>query len=144
MKKKLLFLTVFIILIAGLSYYYKYEVFTIPPKNQNTSTQYTITIPSDRFPETAAHVKAAIEHGETPVCTIDRKGAEENRKESLKGIPTKKGYDRDEFPMALCIEGGTGADIAYVTSSDNRGSGSWVGNQLENYPDGTRVMIMVK
>lgn len=43
-----------------------------------------------------------------------------------------------------CAEGGTGADIAYVTPSDNRGAGSWVGNQLENYPDGTRVLIMVK
>lgn len=144
MKKKILFLTAFILLVAGLSYYYKYEVFTITSKNQSTSTQYTIIIPSDRFPETAAHVKAAIEHGETPVCTIDRKGAEQNRKESLKGIPTKPNKDRDEFPMAMCAEGGTGADIAYVTPSDNRGAGSWVGNQLENYPDGTRVMIMVK
>ncbi len=144
MKKKLLYLVIFILLVVGLAYYYKYEVFTIPSKTTNTSTQFTIIIPSDRFPETAAHIKEALEHGETPVCTIDRKGADENRKESLKGIPTKPNKDRDEFPMAMCSEGGYGADVAYVTSSDNRGAGSWVGNQLENYPDGTKVMIMVK
>ncbi|MDQ0896323.1 MULTISPECIES: NucA/NucB deoxyribonuclease domain-containing protein [unclassified Paenibacillus] len=146
MKKKILYLSLIMFLIIGVSYLYKIGL--LPQEsystNQDASTQYTIIIPSDRFPETAAHVKAAIEHGETPVCTIDRKGAEENRKESLKGIPTKPNKDRDEFPMAMCAEGGAGADIAYVTPSDNRGAGSWVGNQLENYPDGTKVMIMVK
>lgn len=144
MKRIYYFLVVFILLAVGIAYYFKYEVFTIPSKNQDATTQYTVIIPSERFPETAAHVKAAIEHGETPVCTIDRKGAEENRKESLKGIPTKPNKDRDEFPMAMCAEGGTGADIAYVTPSDNRGAGSWVGNQLEKYPDGTKVLIIVK
>lgn len=105
---------------------------------------YTLVVPSDRFPETAAHIKAAEEHGKTSVCTIDCKGAEENRKKSLKGVPTKLNKDRDEFPMAMCAEGGAGADIAYISPSDNRGAGSWIGNQLENYPNGTRVMIIVK
>lgn len=38
---------------------------------------------------------------------------------------------------------GEGADVAYVKSSDNRGSGSWVGNQLEAYTDGTRVLFVI-
>ncbi|MDR6884006.1 hypothetical protein J2X61_005804 [Bacillus sp. 3255] len=62
----------------------------------------------------------------------------------MKGVPTKKGYDRDEWPMAMCAEGGAGADIQYVAPSDNRGAGSWISNQLEKYPDGTRVEIMVR
>jgi hypothetical protein len=45
--------------------------------------------------------------------------------------------------MAMCAEGGSGADIAYVTSSDNRGSGSWVGNHLEDYANGTRVLFVI-
>lgn len=102
-----------------------------------------LNFPADKYPETAAHIQSAIKNGETPICTIDRDGAEDNRKESLAGIPTKEGFDRDEFPMAMCAEGGEGADIAYVESSDNRGSGSWVGNQLEDYQDGTRVLIVV-
>ena len=102
-----------------------------------------LKFPADRYPGTAAHIQAAISSGESAVCTIDRDGADRNRQESLAGIPTKEGYDRDEWPMAMCEEGGEGADVAYVPFSDNRGSGSWVGNQLEDYPDGTRVLFVI-
>jgi hypothetical protein len=53
----------------------------------------------------------ALKKGTSAVCTIDKEGADKNREESLKNIPTKRGYDRDEFPMAICEEGGAGADI---------------------------------
>lgn len=111
----------------------------------STGKSYDVVLnfPANRYPETATHIQNAIDKGETPICTIDRDGADENRSQSLKGIPTKEGFDRDEFPMAMCAEGGDGADIAYVESSDNRGSGSWVGNQLEQYPDGTRVLFVI-
>jgi hypothetical protein len=104
---------------------------------------YTLTFPSSRYPETASHIRDAIADGHSAVCTIDRSGADERREESLKGVPTKSGYDRDEWPMAMCLEGGEGADIRYITPSDNRGAGSWVGNQLTKYPDGTRVKFIV-
>lgn len=103
-----------------------------------------IYLPSDKYPKTAEHILKAIEKGETNICTIDRKGATENRRESLKGIPTKKGYDRDEFPMAMCEEGGYGADVEYVPLSDNRGSGSYISNQVEHLKDGSKFMIDVK
>lgn len=99
--------------------------------------------PASKYPETAAHIESAISKGESSICTIDRDGAEENREESLEGIATKSGYDRDEWPMAMCAEGGAGADIAYIDPSDNRGAGSWVGNQLESYSDGTRVLFVI-
>ena len=102
-----------------------------------------LVFPSDRYPETAYHIKEAIESDQSPICTIDREGAEENRKQSLLDVPTKKGYDRDEWPMAMCQEGGTNADIAYISPADNRGAGSWVGNQLEAYPDGTRIQFVM-
>lgn len=98
--------------------------------------------PMDRYPETGDHVRDAIAAGHSDVCTIERDGAEERREESLAGIPTKTGYDRDEWPMAMCEEGGAGASVRYVTPSDNRGAGAWVGNQLEDYPDGTRVLFI--
>ncbi len=102
-----------------------------------------LNFPADKYPKTAAHIKSAIAKGKSTICTIDRDGADDNRDESLAGIATKDGYDRDEFPMAMCAEGGKGADVAYVESSDNRGSGSWVGNQLEKYQDGTRVLFVI-
>jgi hypothetical protein len=117
---------------------------SIQSTNDGSEGAIVLEFPSDRYPKTAEHIKEAIEHGETDICTIDRDGATENRKESLKGIPTKKGYDRDEFPMAMCAEGGTGADVEYVPYSDNRGSGSWVGNHFSEYPDGTKIRIVVK
>ncbi|WP_046213082.1 NucA/NucB deoxyribonuclease domain-containing protein [Paenibacillus wulumuqiensis] len=112
--------------------------------DQNEQADYTLVFPKNRYPKTGDHIKDAIAAGESAICTIDRKGAKENRRESLKGIETRKGYDRDEWPMAMCKEGGAGADIRYVTPSDNRGAGSWISNQLDNYPDGTRVLIEVK
>jgi hypothetical protein len=115
-----------------------------PKKELDKKYDYQLIFPTSKYPKTAAHIIAAIKNGETPVCTIDRTGADDNRKESLRGIATKKGYDRDEFPMAMCAEGGKGANIAYVPYADNRGSGSWVGNQLEEYPNGTRILFIVK
>lgn len=46
--------------------------------------------------------------------------------------------------MAMCAKGGTGADIKYIKPSDNRGARSWISNQLEDFPDGTKVEIVVK
>jgi len=114
-----------------------------PRNGTSSAADVTLQFPSDRYPETAKHIKAAILADHSPICTIDRAGAEENRKASLQGVPAKKGMDRDEWPMAMCAEGGASADIAYVSPKDNRGAGSWVGNQLEDYPDGTRVAFIV-
>ena len=77
------------------------------------------------------------------VALIDRDGAAERRKDSLKDVPSKSGYDRDEWPMAMCEEGGTGASVEYISPSDNRGAGSWVGNQVSDYPDGTKVLFKI-
>lgn len=96
-----------------------------------------MAFPSDRYPETAKHIKDAINEGHSEVCTIDRDGAEERREQSLKDVPSKKGYDRDEWPMAMCKEGGEGASVEYISPADNRGAGSWVGHRLTDYPDGT-------
>ncbi|GGA58956.1 hypothetical protein GCM10007416_35150 [Kroppenstedtia guangzhouensis] len=102
-----------------------------------------LEFPADRYPETAAHIQGAIKKGHSEVCTIDRDGADQNREESLQGIPTKEGYDRDEWPMAFCSEGGKGAHIAYIDPADNRGAGSWVSHQTRDYPDGTRIKFVV-
>lgn len=105
---------------------------------------YILEFPSDRYPETALHIYGAIEQGYSDVCTINRAGAEENRKESLRGIDTREGFDRDEWPMAMCEEGGKGASVAYISASDNRGAGSWVGNELSQYENGERILFIVE
>ncbi|OUQ86136.1 DNA-entry nuclease [Brevibacillus brevis] len=140
-QKKILMLIV--VLLIGAAYYFG----LVPKENKpvnNGNVDHTLVFPSDRYPQTAKHIKEAIASGKSAVCTIDRSGADGNREKSLKGIPTKKGYDRDEWPMAMCAEGGTGAHIEYISPSDNRGAGSWISNQLEDFPDGTKVEILVK
>lgn len=142
--KKLIPSLIFIALLVFAAYYFEERnpADQTPPTSGGEVVQ--IDFPEDRYPETAKHIKDAIKSGESAICTINREDADENRKESLKDVPTKKGYDRDEWPMAMCAEGGAGADIEYITPADNRGAGSWVGNQLEGYADGTRVEFMFK
>ncbi|MEB9904086.1 MULTISPECIES: DNA-entry nuclease [Bacillus] len=117
---------------------------------EETSTKKTnaydqvLEFPKERYPETGKHITDAIKEGYSEVCTIDRGGAADRRKLSLAPYPSKKGYDRDEWPMAMCKEGGKGAHIEYISPADNRGAGSWVGNKLDKYPDGTRVKFDVK
>ncbi|GGA47725.1 hypothetical protein GCM10007416_21100 [Kroppenstedtia guangzhouensis] len=103
-----------------------------------------LEFPAERYPETAAHIQDAIKKGHSDICTIDRDRAEENREKSLKGIPTKEGFDRDEWPMAFCREGGKGAHVSYIDPSDNRGAGAWVSREVNGYKDGTRVKFVVK
>lgn len=141
MQKKIILFLVAILFAIG-SYFF--EENRQQAQTSSTEADYVLEFPSGKYPQTANHIRSAIAKGMSAVCTIDRKGADENREQSLKGVPTKPRYDRDEWPMAMCKEGGKGADIAYISPSDNRGAGSWIANQVEDYPDGTRVKIVVK
>ncbi|HDR7796583.1 DNA-entry nuclease [Bacillus tropicus] len=123
-----------------------YEVLVPEETNTKKTNAYdqVLEFPKERYPETGKHITDAIKEGHSEVCTIDRGGAADRRKLSLAPYPSKKGYDRDEWPMAMCKEGGKGAHIEYISPADNRGAGSWVGNKLDKYPDGTRVKFDVK
>lgn len=143
-KKKTSPLVLFIAIAIAFCTYFFGEIEPALQVHPPGDADVVLEFPSQRFPETAAHIQSAVEKGHSAVCTIDREGADQNRDESLRGIPTKRGFDRDEWPMAMCAEGGQGADIVYMSPSDNRGAGSWVSNQLEDYPNGTRVQFIVK
>ncbi|WP_318840714.1 NucA/NucB deoxyribonuclease domain-containing protein [Paenibacillus sp. BJ-4] len=145
MKKKMLSFITVVLLAAGVYWFKGADLLTkTPEENPSSSAQVTLHFPTDRYPETAQHIKEAIQTGKSSVCTIDREGAEQNRKQSLAGVPTRKGYDRDEWPMAMCSEGGQGANVKYIAPKDNRGAGSWVSHQLDEYEDGTRVRFVVR
>lgn len=62
----------------------------LPQPAPGQSEAVKLEFPAQRFPETAKHIREAIRKGHPAVCTIDRKEAEQNRKESLKGVPVKK------------------------------------------------------
>ena len=107
-------------------------------------SNYTVVIiDSQKYPESAEHIKAAVREGHPAMLTLNRSGADENRRQSLAGIPARSYADRDEYPPASFSEGGHGAHVAYIDSSDNRGSGSSFRWQLSGVPDGTRVRFRV-
>lgn len=107
-------------------------------------SNYTVVIiDSQKYPESAEHIKAAVKEGHPAMLTLNRSVADENRRQSLAGIPEKSYADRDEYPPASFSEGGQGAHVAYIDSSDNRGSGSSFRWQLSGVPDGTRVRFRV-
>ena len=111
----------------------------------------TLKLDKDQYKEAFGHIDDYINGnitGKNPdgnnVFTIDRDGARQNRNDSLAGVPTKPGFDRDEFPMAMFREGGEGASVRYIDPSDNRGAGSSISRALAGYDDGTRVRIVVE
>lgn len=95
-----------------------------------------------RWPETTDHINfARTVKGKPSILTIDRPGKVQRSDEALAGWPIKAGYDRDEYPPAVALEGGRGADIRYVTPSDNSGAGASMGNQLRPEPNGAKFCI---
>jgi len=128
---------------TGMSVVWDGTTQTIHLDKSSESYDAVLEFPANQYPHVAAHIASAILAGESSVCTIDRSGAEQRREVSLAGIPTREGFDRDEWPMAMCKEGGAGASVVYINSSENRGAGSWVGNAVEKYPDGTKVKFVV-
>jgi len=102
-----------------------------------------VRLDDDRYPLTTDHILDAIRMGERRVLHIDRAHADQHRREATRGIPTKPGNDRDEYPPAVSREGGRGADVRYVPSSDNRGAGASLGSQLRGYCDGQRFQFSI-
>jgi RHS repeat-associated protein len=108
-----------------------------------------IRISRSKWPQSAKHIEEAQKNGQPSILTIERGGAKANRRASLKGVKTKAGCDRDEYPPAMFSEGGEGASVKLINSSDNRGSGSYFGSFLRytnkggRWEDGTRVWFHV-
>ncbi len=106
-----------------------------------------------RYPNIRRHALAAIARGWPRVMVLNRRGTDGRRDRLLRGIPTRSGFDRDEYPAAVgrgrrngAAHGlirGTGpigwrADVRYVPSGENRSHGSSLGSKLRRFCDGTR------
>ena len=112
-------------------------------KSKSKDYDYTLKLDLKEYPQAFGHIKDAIANGLPSIVTINRKGIKQNRRNSLKGIKTKPKLDRDEWPMAMFKEGGTGASVRHIDQSDNRGAGSKIGKILSNLPDGTKIKVEV-
>jgi hypothetical protein len=93
-----------------------------------------------------AHEADALALGYPRQLTLERDNADARRKADLRGIPTRPGFDRDEYPPAVTEESGLHSDgrrasVEYVPSSENRSGGSVLSHQLAGYCDGQRFII---
>jgi hypothetical protein len=102
-----------------------------------------------KYTHIRAHFRAAVRRGWPTTLVLNRPGADERRDRLLEGIPTRSGYDRDEYPPAVGrgrgkgLAGGSGprgwkADVRYVESSENRSHGASLGGKLRGFCNGTR------
>jgi Deoxyribonuclease NucA/NucB len=87
------------------------------------------------------HVFDARRKRQPRVLHIRRDEATANRRASLRGIPTKPGYDRDEYPPAMSDEGGQGADVRYVLRRENQSAGAVMRYQLAPYCNEQRFIF---
>jgi hypothetical protein len=114
-----------------------------------------IEIDGTKYPESAQHIIDNL----TPNAkgkyryegTVDRPGAKDRRKSSLRGIRRILNKDRDEWPQAVFVEGGKGASVRHIDPSDNKGSGASLGNQMRGnkagdyrIDDNTRIRVFVR
>jgi hypothetical protein len=88
-----------------------------------------------------AHTHEALELGEPRILHIDRADADRHRAESLRGVPSRAGFDRDEYPPAVAREGGTGADVELVPAAENRSGGAVMGSRLRGFCDGQAFVL---
>lgn len=108
---------------------------------QVTPLAVVVNLDDQKNDDTIAHARVAVIAGQPRILHIDRPSADAHRKASLRGIPRKHGFDRDEYPPAASREGGTGADVKLVPSSDNRSAGSRMKIQLQPYCDGQAFIL---
>lgn len=78
--------------------------------------------------------------------TWDPEGADARRRQDLRGIPTRSGFDRDEYPPASTREAGlqpdgSSASVVYVASSENRSGGARLGRAMAGYCAGQPLVI---
>lgn len=96
-----------------------------------------ITFSSTKYPAIYAHFRRALRRGYPRVLVLNRPGAGLRRDRLLAGFPTRRGFDRDEYPPAIGRRR-VKADVAYVPASENRSHGSAMGIKLRRYCNGQR------
>ena len=109
----------------------------------------SIAFSKAKYANIRKHALQAIRDGWPSVLVINRPGADARRDRLLEDVPTRDGYDRDEYPPAVGRGRGKGlvrgshprgwmADVAYDPSAENRSHGSSLGGKLRRFCDGTR------
>ena len=127
-----------------------------PPPSSTTGTckrpkaVQRIVFSKTKYPNIRAHYVRAVNKHWPRIQVVNRKGTTQRREKLLEGIPTKAGFDRDEYPAAVGRGRGSNAlkrginpigwkaDVEYVPSSENRSHGASLGAKLRRYCNGVK------
>src|SRR5215207_5255829 len=85
----------------------------------------SIPFSATKYPNIRRHFRGALRRGWPRILVLNRPGADARRDRLLEDIPTRDGFDRDEYPPAVGRGKGRGleqgthprgwkADVAYV------------------------------
>jgi hypothetical protein len=108
-----------------------------------------------KSPNVRRHFRGAVRRGWPRRLVVNRRGADARRERALRDIPTREGFDRDEYPPAVGRGRGRGlergrnprgwkADVRYVPSAENRLHGATLGDRLEPFCNGTRFRYVFR
>jgi hypothetical protein len=114
-----------------------------------------IVFSARKYPHVHRHLRGAPRRSWPRRLVVNRRGADARRERALRDIPTRKGFDRDEYPPAVGRGRGPGlergrnprgwkADVRYVPSSENRSHGATLGDRLERFCNGTRFRYVFR
>jgi len=109
----------------------------------------------DKYPNIRRHFRIAVRKGWPRRLIVNRPGADARRDRLLEEIPTKEGFDRDEYPPAVGRGKGKGlergrnprgwkAHVRYAPSSENRSHGAALGAKIEDLCNGTRFRYLFR
>lgn len=129
------------VLIAIILIFYAVAGLSQAQQCDTTSLPVVVNLDNEKNIDTIAHASGAVLSGQPRILHIDRVDAEAHRRASLRKFPTRRGFDRDEYPPAASTEGGAGADISYVISADNRSAGARMSIQLRPYCEGQAFIL---
>ncbi len=108
------------------------------------------------YPRVRRHFRAAVRRGWPKILVVNRRGADARRDRLLRDVPTRDGFDRDEYPPAVGRGRGSRkltrgrdprgwkADVRYVPSGENRSHGASLGGQLRPFCDGVRFRYVFR
>jgi len=96
-----------------------------------------------KYPGAAVNLLTAQTAGTGRITRVNRVGVAERRQGALAGIPTRRGFDRDEAPPAFLRANNRRVHVSYVIPSDNRGAGAALGAQLSAVPNRRFVVPLV-
>jgi hypothetical protein len=114
-----------------------------------------IVFSARKYPNVRRHFRGALRRGWPRRLVVNRRGADARRERALRDIPTREGFDRDEYPPAVARGSGPGlergrnprgwkSDVRYVPSSENRSHGATLGDRLEPFCNGTRFRYVFR